>query len=91
MVDDAERLREHLHEVKRERDDLKIKAEAMVGDDSSVGGGIGKDGDFSSMQMGDILAERKAYEAEVRELTLATRAMRDELKLKEDSMNNLQM
>jgi len=87
LFDDADRLREQLHEIKRERDDLKIKAEAMKEDDV---GGKNKDVELSSRQMADILAERKAYEAEVSELTLAVRATRDELRMKEDTMVNLQ-
>ncbi len=88
LVDDADRLREQMYEIKRERDDLKIKAEAMK--DDRVGG-TSKDVELPSItQMADILAERKAYEAEVSELTLATSAMRDELRSKDETMIKLQ-
>jgi len=87
LVDDADRLREQLHEVKRERDTLKIKAEAMKEDPTSS---KSKEVELSSMQMADILAERKAYESEVSELTLAITTMRDEIRQKEDTMGNLQ-
>jgi len=87
LFDDADRLREQLHEVKRERDTLKIKAEAMKEDPTSS---KSKEVELSSMQMADIMAERKAYESEVSELTLAITTMRDEIRQKEDTMGNLQ-
>jgi homeobox protein cut-like len=62
LVDDSERLRQTLHHVTRERDDLSLKIAAISG--RSVGsktpppsGGI---------SMADFVLERKAYEAEVR-------------------------
>ena len=75
LFDDADRLREQLHEVKRERDTLKIKAEAMKEDPTSS---KSKEVELSTMQMADIMAERKAYESEVSELTLAITTMRDD-------------
>ena len=87
LFDDADRLREQLHEVKRERDTLKIKAEAMKEDPTSS---KSKEVELSSMQMADIMAERKAYESEVSELTLAITTMRDEIRQKEDTTGNLQ-
>jgi homeobox protein cut-like len=89
LVDDADRLREQMYEFKRERDDLKIKSEALK-DDGVIG--RSKDTELSSSvtQMADVLAERKAYEAEVSELTLSISAMRDEMKLKDETMIKLQ-
>lgn len=87
LVDDADRLREQLHSVKRERDDLKIKAEALKNDDI---GSKDKDIELSSMQMEDMLTERKAYEAEVSELTVSVNAMREEMRLKDDAMMTLE-
>jgi homeobox protein cut-like len=87
LFDDADRLREQLHEVKRERDTLKIKAEAMKEDPTSS---KSKEVELSTMQMADIMAERKAYESEVSELTLAITTMRDEIRQKEDTTGNLQ-
>lgn len=89
LVDDADRLREQLHEMKRERDDLKIKVEAMR-EDGVVDKNNVSDVDLSSAQIKDVLAEREAYEAEVNELTSALSAMRDEMKLKDDTMDKLQ-
>lgn len=88
LVDDADRTREQIYEVKRERDDLKIKAEAMKDDGIS---GKNKETELSSMtQIADVLAERKAYEAEVSELTLAVSGLRDEMRMKDETMLNLQ-
>lgn len=90
LVDDADRLREQLHEMKRERDDLKIKVEAMR-EDAGVDKNKMSDVDLSTTQIKDVLAEREAYEAEVNELTLAISAMRDEMKVKDDTIEKLQM
>jgi homeobox protein cut-like len=90
LVDDADRLREQLHEMKRERDDLKIKVEAMR-EDAGVDKNKMLDVDLSTAQIKDVLAEREAYEAEVNELTLAISAMRDEMKVKDDTIEKLQM
>lgn len=89
LVDDADRLREQLHEIKRERDDLKIKVEAMKEDNGGEKNNF-SDVDLSSVQIRDVLAEREAYEAEVNELTLAISAMRDEVKLKDETVEKLQ-
>jgi homeobox protein cut-like len=61
LVDDAERLRETLHEATRERDELRLRVGALEGGSSASrsappSGGIG---------LNDIMLERKAYEAEV--------------------------
>lgn len=102
LVDDADRVREQMHEVKRERDALKIKLEAMnmegAGDGVGGSGNGGKSGkllddassDVSSMQTSDFAAERKAYEAEVQELTVAVTVMREEMKAKDEMIDNLQ-
>ncbi len=109
LVDDSDRLRELLHEVTRERDSLKMRAEALNrsdDDDHHDGimgsGGVGVDGGSHSIggvhnsngngsnSMMDLVAERKAYEAEVGELTLTVTTMRDELRCKEETMFKLQ-
>ena len=50
----------------------------------------GMDGDGKNSSMVDVVAERKAYEAEVSELTLTVSAMRDEIRSKDDTMFKLQ-
>lgn len=73
-------------------------------DDGIMGSGIGGGVDVGSHSIGgvhnsngngsnsmvDIVAERKAYEAEVGELTLTVTTMRDELRSKEETMFKLQ-
>ena len=96
LVDDAERLRELLHDATRERDDLRLRVEATAG--GSGGDGVGgstanmhhhqapSSGNTGSMSMSEVIAERKAFEAEVNELTLMSSALRDELKIKDEAM-----
>ena len=63
LVDDAERLRESLHQVTRERDELSLKVAATS---SSSFRSTGKTPPPSGgMSMADFMLERKAYEAEV--------------------------
>ena len=62
LVDDSERLRQSLHQVTRERDELGLKLAATSGKSPGAktpppSGGI---------SMSDFVLERKAYEAEVR-------------------------
>ena len=83
LVDDAERLREALHESNRERDELRLKVAA------TQGGTGGKSAPTSgAMAVADILLERKAYEAEVSELSHTANALREELRLKEEASND---
>ena len=93
LVDDSDRLREVLHEVTRERNSLKMKMEALTGtgdnDDSVSASGNGSGGNGIS-SIADVLAERKAYEAEVGELTLTVTTMREELRAKDDTVFKLQ-
>lgn len=85
LVDDADRLREQLHLVKRECDDLKMKA-------SALSDGLPNTASESELaiKVKDLLAERKAYEAEVTEMTNALTSMREELKAKDETMAILQ-
>jgi homeobox protein cut-like len=88
---EAERLRESLGEVSRERDELRLKIEMLKSQRSSTTGAttikrassalspIASEGvplDFSS--------QCKAYEAEVAELTLANAMLREEMRGMED-------
>lgn len=97
LVDDAERLRETLQEASAERDALRLRVAALVGTEtgntrgSGVVGTIGAAGLASPptsgvpLGMSEMLAERKAFEAEVSELTLTATALREELKAKEEA------
>jgi homeobox protein cut-like len=83
LVDDAERLREVLHESNRERDELRLKVAAMQG-----GNGDAAPPSSGGIAMADIIMERKAYEAEVNELSHTANALREELQLKEEANND---
>ena len=82
LVDDSERLREMLYDVQRERDDLRLKLDMGVAD--SKDHGAGKPG-----MANEFMAERKAYEAEVSELSMVTASLRDELKRNDDNMKQV--
>ena len=82
LVDDAERVRVMLHSATRERDDLRLKVLAL--DSSNEGqrpapmsGGI---------NVSDLLSERKAYEAEVSELSHTVNALREDISIKDTAM-----
>ena len=62
LVDDSERLRQSLHQVTRERDELGHKLAAVTGKSGAVGKTPPPSGGVS---MADFMLERKAYEAEV--------------------------
>lgn len=97
LVQDAERLREELGVVGRERDAWRLRAEASSPASPSSGGGGMNDDDFHSGDGGGgylgvpqattagAMSERKAYEAEIEELSITCSALREELRSKEDS------
>mmetsp|Transcript_42585 Transcript_42585/g.51124 ORF Transcript_42585/g.51124 Transcript_42585/m.51124 type:complete len:679 (+) Transcript_42585:33-2069(+) len=89
MVDDAERLRMELHEVKSERDDLRLRVLPEQGPLSSTGTNerMGQVSDLSSVNRAvDFIAEKRAYDAEVSELMMTSSALRDEVKLKDEQI-----
>jgi len=84
LVDDSERVRVMLYEATRERDDLRLKVAALDGSNDGqrpvmapASGGI---------NVSDLLNERKAYEAEVYELSHTVNAMREEINVKDTAM-----
>lgn len=97
LVDDAERLREALQEASTDRDALQLKVAALVGTDggnvgsATASGTMGTSGLASPPTSGvplglsEMLAERKAFEAEVSELTLTASSLREELKAKDEA------
>lgn len=98
LVDDSERLREALFEVTRERDNLRLKVGVLSGSSGDDSNNLDKDhnveGSFdvgdavgSPMIMNDnySIAERKAYEAEINELSLSTQTLREELNKTEET------
>jgi homeobox protein cut-like len=84
LVDDAERMRVMLHEATRERDELRLKVAALDG--STTGQPAATAPSSGGISMADLLNERKAYEAEVSELSHTVNALREEIGLKDNAM-----
>ncbi len=94
LVQDAERLREELSEVGRERDNWRLKIEAMgkspiSGSSSYVVGDSAppSSGAVLGSKLAEYLSERKAYEAEIAELSVTCNALREEVRVKEESIS----
>lgn len=85
LVDDAERLRETLHEASTERDALRLRVAARVGSSVGTTGLASPPASGIPLGMSDMLAERKAFEAEVSELTLTATSLREESKAKDET------
>jgi len=93
LFDDADRLRESIFEIKRERDELNLQVSALMGDNGDVerkSRNLMGGEDLSSMSQAELALERKAYEAEVNELSATITSVRDEIKAKEDTTFELQ-
>lgn len=92
FIDDSDRLRELLHEASRERDELRLKVDAVEGSSRIINSPLapGTPGQATSpgkvIGVPEAFAERKFFEAEVEELTVMTAALRDELRKKEENM-----
>lgn len=93
LLDDAERVRVILHEATRERDDLRLKLAALEGpsDEDGTGSGYRSGKHFGAPSSGgipfaDLLSERKAYEAEVSELSHTINSLREELAIKDTAI-----
>lgn len=102
LVDDTERLRLQLHQATRERDDLRLKYAALETTanrskgGSAAAGSSNVDGFSSGMgvvggvggEANDLfMAERKAYEAEVQDLSHTANALREDLRLKDEAIH----
>ncbi len=94
LVQDAERLREELSEMGRERDTWRLKIEAMG--KSPISGSSGyvvgdgappSSGAVLGSKLAEYLSERKAYEAEIVELSVTCNALREEVRVKEESIS----
>ena len=95
LVQDAERLREELSDVCRDRDVYRLKMEASApkspNTSSSSGGGDGiisppVSSGVPTVKMTEYMTERKAFEAEIGELSITCNAVREELQTKEESI-----
>ena len=94
LIQDAERLRDELSEVERERDNLRLKIEvtgkaSTSGNIASIGGDDAppSSGVAVGAKLAEYMFERKAYEAEISELSVTCNALREELRVKDDSMS----
>lgn len=91
LVQDAERLRDELSEVGRDRDNLRLKIEAMgkspTSGSSAYIGGDDAPPSSGGAKLAEYMFERKAYEAEISELSVTCNALREELRVKEESIS----
>lgn len=90
MVQDADRLREELSEVGRERDAYRMKIEATGRSTSPIissGNAPPSSGAAVGAKLAEYMSERKAYEAEISELSVTCNALREELRVKDDAMS----
>ena len=85
VVQDAEQLREELFEVGRERDGWRLKMEAIEAP-ASGGGMNSAPSSGAGAKLAEYMSERKAYEAEIGEISSTSNALREELRFKEDSI-----
>lgn len=88
LVDDAERVRVSLHEATRERDELRLKLAALDGTIDGERSSLGAAPSSGGIAMADLLSERKAYEAEVAELSSTISALREEMAVKDSGVDN---
>lgn len=82
LIDDAERLRETLHESTRERDELRLRVAAFEGDSTRNGP---TPPPSTGLAVADVILERKAYEAEVAELSHTANLLREELRVNQET------
>lgn len=99
LIDDTERLRLSLHQASRERDELRMHVATFEGGGissaPSSGNGI-TSASFDPLNSAgarstadrnaDFTAERKAYEAEVEDLSYTAAALREDLRAKEEAI-----
>lgn len=89
-MQDSDRLREELSDVLRERDALRLKVEALDSDASGGGGGVvggAQPPSSGGVKLAEYMTERKAYDAEIGELSITCNALREELRVKEEAMS----
>lgn len=90
ILKDADRLREALHEVTREKNELTLQVETLK-DKNFSGKGETSTGDETVLSdMVDFQIERKAYENEINELGLTVSSLKDELHAKDEKLLEIQ-
>ena len=87
ILKDADRLREALHEVTREKNELTLQVETLKdnnnGEKTSTTAGSDE---VVLSDMVDFQIERKAYENEINELGLTVSSLKDELNAKDEKL-----
>jgi len=84
LVDDAERLRERLYQITKERDDSVMKLSAFMVDSGDDAPRFPSNSDGTTILSADLLLEKKAYEAEVNELTMTIASLTEDIRSKEE-------
>jgi chromosome segregation ATPase len=87
-LNDADRLREALHEVTREKNELSLQLESIK-DSNSQSDKESMPTDLST-DMVDYQLERKAYEDEINELGITVTSLKEELNAKDDKFIGIQ-
>ena len=86
MIGDSERLREELADVVRERDGLRLKMGMLENQGDGTTDGIDSaPPSGGGVKLAEFMSERRAYEAEIEELSDTCNALREELKAKEEA------
>ena len=88
LIGDSERLREELADVVRERDGLRLKMGMLEnkGDGTTSDGIDSAPSSGGGVKLAEFMSERRAYEAEIGELSDTCNALREELKSKEEAI-----
>jgi homeobox protein cut-like len=89
LVDDAERLRERLYQITKERDEAVMKLSAFMVDSGEDAPRFSFNSDGASIMSTDVLLEKKAYEAEVHDLSMTIASLSEEIRSKEEAMLEL--
>jgi homeobox protein cut-like len=85
LIGDAERLREELADVVRERDGLRLKMGMFDSKADDATDGIESAPPSGGVKLSEFMSERRAYEAEIVELSDTCNALREELRVKEET------
>lgn len=86
LIGDAERLREEMADIIRERDGLRLKMGVLESKaDDNADGIDSAPPSGGGVKLLEFMSERRAYEAEIGELSDTCSALREELRLKEEA------
>ena len=87
LIGDSERLREEMADIIRERDGLRLKMGVLENNEDGTDGieSAPPSSGGVKLKLSEFISERRAYEAEISELSDTCNALRDELRIKEES------